>query len=68
MKLLLLTMMTGLKTMLFEHVVLFSARWLDYKAVGKRLFGTRFIAFKVPLKQVRLIPPLANPPFEYHFA
>lgn len=44
--------------MLFEHtVVLFSARWLDYKAVGKRLFGTRFIAFKVPLKQVRLIPP-----------
>lgn len=26
-------------------------RWLDYKAVGKRLHGTRFIAFKVPLKQ-----------------
>ncbi|XP_034534336.1 RNA/RNP complex-1-interacting phosphatase [Notolabrus celidotus] len=26
-------------------------RWLDYKAVGKRLPGTRFIAFKVPLKQ-----------------
>ncbi|XP_044030171.1 RNA/RNP complex-1-interacting phosphatase isoform X2 [Siniperca chuatsi] len=26
-------------------------RWLDYKAVGKRLRGTRFIAFKVPLKQ-----------------
>ncbi|XP_062290333.1 RNA/RNP complex-1-interacting phosphatase [Scomber scombrus] len=25
-------------------------RWLDYKAVGKRLNGTRFIAFKVPLK------------------
>lgn len=25
-------------------------RWLDYKAVGKRLPGTRFIAFKVPLK------------------
>ncbi|XP_044190298.1 RNA/RNP complex-1-interacting phosphatase-like [Thunnus albacares] len=25
-------------------------RWLDYKAVGKRLDGTRFIAFKVPLK------------------
>uniref|UniRef100_A0A3P8WQZ3 RNA/RNP complex-1-interacting phosphatase n=1 Tax=Cynoglossus semilaevis TaxID=244447 RepID=A0A3P8WQZ3_CYNSE len=25
-------------------------RWLDYKAVGKRLEGTRFIAFKVPLK------------------
>ncbi|XP_037548512.1 RNA/RNP complex-1-interacting phosphatase [Nematolebias whitei] len=26
-------------------------RWLDYKAVGKRLHGTRFISFKVPLKQ-----------------
>ncbi|XP_034403351.1 RNA/RNP complex-1-interacting phosphatase [Cyclopterus lumpus] len=26
-------------------------RWLDYSAVGKRLDGTRFIAFKVPLKQ-----------------
>lgn len=26
-------------------------RWLDYRAVGKRLLGTRFIAFKVPLKQ-----------------
>ncbi|XP_017282875.1 RNA/RNP complex-1-interacting phosphatase [Kryptolebias marmoratus] len=26
-------------------------RWLDYIAVGKRLSGTRFIAFKVPLKQ-----------------
>ncbi|XP_013858245.1 RNA/RNP complex-1-interacting phosphatase [Austrofundulus limnaeus] len=26
-------------------------RWLDYVAVGKRLQGTRFIAFKVPLKQ-----------------
>ncbi|KAM7368592.1 hypothetical protein PAMP_012916 [Pampus punctatissimus] len=25
-------------------------RWLDYTAVGKRLYGTRFIAFKVPLK------------------
>lgn len=25
-------------------------RWLDYQAVGKRLQGTRFIAFKVPLK------------------
>ncbi|KAI3362497.1 hypothetical protein L3Q82_012789 [Scortum barcoo] len=31
-------------------------RWLDYKAVGKRLHGTRFIAFKVPLKQVRTEP------------
>lgn len=58
MKLLLLTMMTRLKTILCVHaVVLLPARWLDYKAVGKRLFGTRFIAFKVPLKQVRLIPP-----------
>ncbi|XP_077441511.1 RNA/RNP complex-1-interacting phosphatase isoform X2 [Vanacampus margaritifer] len=26
-------------------------RWLDYLAVGKRLGGTRFVAFKVPLKQ-----------------
>ncbi|XP_037608118.1 RNA/RNP complex-1-interacting phosphatase isoform X9 [Sebastes umbrosus] len=26
-------------------------RWLDYEAVGRRLDGTRFIAFKVPLKQ-----------------
>ncbi|KAM9794660.1 RNA/RNP complex-1-interacting phosphatase [Syngnathus typhle] len=26
-------------------------RWLDYKAVGKRLGTTRFVAFKVPLKQ-----------------
>uniref|UniRef100_H3D7W4 RNA/RNP complex-1-interacting phosphatase n=1 Tax=Tetraodon nigroviridis TaxID=99883 RepID=H3D7W4_TETNG len=26
-------------------------RWLDYEAVGKRLRGTRFIAFKVPLKR-----------------
>ncbi|XP_042371524.1 RNA/RNP complex-1-interacting phosphatase, partial [Plectropomus leopardus] len=25
--------------------------WLDYRAVGQRLSGTRFIAFKVPLKQ-----------------
>ncbi|CAJ1069914.1 RNA/RNP complex-1-interacting phosphatase-like [Xyrichtys novacula] len=25
-------------------------RWLDYSAVGKRLQGTRFIAFRVPLK------------------
>lgn len=25
-------------------------RWLDYQAVGKRIPGTRFIAFKVPLK------------------
>ncbi|XP_032366632.1 RNA/RNP complex-1-interacting phosphatase isoform X2 [Etheostoma spectabile] len=26
-------------------------RWLDYISVGKRIPGTRFIAFKVPLKQ-----------------
>ncbi|KAK1883751.1 RNA/RNP complex-1-interacting phosphatase, partial [Dissostichus eleginoides] len=26
-------------------------RWLDYKSVGRKLPGTRFIAFKVPLKQ-----------------
>uniref|UniRef100_W5UCX4 RNA/RNP complex-1-interacting phosphatase n=1 Tax=Ictalurus punctatus TaxID=7998 RepID=W5UCX4_ICTPU len=26
-------------------------RWTDYKAVGKRIPGTRFVAFKVPLKQ-----------------
>lgn len=31
-----------------------SDRWQDYSAVGKRLKGTRFIAFKVPLKQVSL--------------
>ncbi|CAN9504605.1 unnamed protein product [Ophioblennius macclurei] len=27
-------------------------RWLDYSPVGKRLEGTRFVAFKVPLNQV----------------
>ncbi|CAL8322653.1 unnamed protein product [Lota lota] len=26
-------------------------RWLDYQNVGKRIPGTRFISFKVPLKQ-----------------
>ncbi|XP_017124356.1 RNA/RNP complex-1-interacting phosphatase homolog isoform X2 [Drosophila elegans] len=26
-------------------------RWLDYKPIGKRVPGTRFIAFKVPLHQ-----------------
>uniref|UniRef100_A0A3B5ME68 Tyrosine specific protein phosphatases domain-containing protein n=1 Tax=Xiphophorus couchianus TaxID=32473 RepID=A0A3B5ME68_9TELE len=33
--------------------------WQDYTAVGKRLKGTRFIAFKVPLKQalIRTLPP-----------
>ncbi|XP_061886854.1 RNA/RNP complex-1-interacting phosphatase isoform X2 [Entelurus aequoreus] len=34
-------------------------RWLEYKAVGKRLNGTRFVAFKVPLEQslTRQLPP-----------
>ncbi|XP_054916757.1 RNA/RNP complex-1-interacting phosphatase-like [Poeciliopsis prolifica] len=34
-------------------------RWQDYTAMGKRLKGTRFIAFKVPLKQalIRTLPP-----------
>ncbi|XP_030625394.1 RNA/RNP complex-1-interacting phosphatase [Chanos chanos] len=34
-------------------------RWTDYKALGKRIPGTRFIAFKVPLKQSlqKLLPP-----------
>ncbi|XP_077593461.1 RNA/RNP complex-1-interacting phosphatase [Stigmatopora nigra] len=34
-------------------------RWLKYDAVGKRLHGTRFVAFKVPLKQSfnRLLEP-----------
>ncbi|BFF99290.1 RNA/RNP complex-1-interacting phosphatase homolog [Drosophila madeirensis] len=27
-------------------------RWLDYSAIGKRVPGTRFIAFKVPLNQI----------------
>ncbi|XP_041826049.1 RNA/RNP complex-1-interacting phosphatase [Melanotaenia boesemani] len=33
-------------------------RWQDYTAVGKRLDGTRFIAFKVPLKEslIRKLP------------
>ncbi|XP_061118981.1 RNA/RNP complex-1-interacting phosphatase-like [Conger conger] len=35
-------------------------RWMEYQAVGKRIPGTRFIAFKVPLnKNLRkLLPPL----------
>ncbi|XP_058645375.1 RNA/RNP complex-1-interacting phosphatase isoform X2 [Onychostoma macrolepis] len=33
-------------------------RWTDYTTVGKRIPGTRFIAFKVPLKQS----------FRYHLA
>ncbi|KAJ8380122.1 hypothetical protein SKAU_G00009000 [Synaphobranchus kaupii] len=34
-------------------------RWMDYQALGKRIPGTRFIAFKVPLKQSlrRCLPP-----------
>uniref|UniRef100_A0A3B4ZWD4 Dual specificity phosphatase 11 (RNA/RNP complex 1-interacting) n=1 Tax=Stegastes partitus TaxID=144197 RepID=A0A3B4ZWD4_9TELE len=32
-------------------LVLILSRWLDYSAVGQRLHGTRFVAFKVPLKQ-----------------
>ncbi|XP_077354544.1 RNA/RNP complex-1-interacting phosphatase isoform X2 [Festucalex cinctus] len=42
-------------------------RWLDYTAVGKRLGGTRFVAFKVPLKQSlnrRLAPAQAFGPWE----
>ncbi|KAK7895314.1 hypothetical protein WMY93_020639 [Mugilogobius chulae] len=35
-------------------------RWLDYQAVGKRLQGSRFIAFKVPLK-FALTRKLDNP-------
>lgn len=33
--------------------------WMDYQALGKRIPGTRFIAFKVPLKQSlrRCLPP-----------
>lgn len=27
-------------------------RWLDYNRVGNKVHGTRFIAFKVPLKEV----------------
>ncbi|KAG7215025.1 hypothetical protein INR49_022857 [Caranx melampygus] len=34
-------------------------RWLEYKAVGRRLHGSRFIAFKVPLNQVRTSQPPA---------
>ncbi|KAL4609299.1 RNA/RNP complex-1-interacting phosphatase [Arapaima gigas] len=34
-------------------------RWTDYQALGKRIPGTRFVAFKVPLKQSlrSLLPP-----------
>jgi hypothetical protein len=27
-------------------------RWLDYKGIGKKIEGTPFVAFKVPLHQV----------------
>lgn len=35
-------------------------RWTEYQAVGKRIPGTRFIAFKVPLNENlrRQLPPL----------
>ncbi|XP_061657973.1 RNA/RNP complex-1-interacting phosphatase [Syngnathoides biaculeatus] len=42
-------------------------RWLDYRAVGKRLRGTRFVAFKVPLNQSlnrQLTPSEAFGPWE----
>ncbi|KAG7480716.1 hypothetical protein MATL_G00059210 [Megalops atlanticus] len=42
-------------------------RWTDYKALGKRIPGTRFVAFKVPLKQSlrkRLPPSEAFGPFD----
>lgn len=32
---------------------LFGLRWTDYIPLGHRMPGTRFIAFKVPLKEVR---------------
>ncbi|XP_041089444.1 RNA/RNP complex-1-interacting phosphatase-like [Polyodon spathula] len=34
-------------------------RWTEYSAVGKRIPGTRFVAFKVPLRQAfeRHLPP-----------
>ncbi len=48
-----ITLVTRISTCWFDSDVFPPNRWLDYKAVGKRLRGTRFIAFKVPLKQVR---------------
>ncbi|KAL0965311.1 hypothetical protein UPYG_G00279610 [Umbra pygmaea] len=42
-------------------------RWEDYQAVGKRIPGTRFISFKVPLKQAlcrKLEPSAAFGPWE----
>ncbi|XP_061655164.1 uncharacterized protein LOC133489907 isoform X3 [Phyllopteryx taeniolatus] len=42
-------------------------RWLDYQAVGKRLHGTRFVAFKVPLNQSlnrQLMPSQTFGPWE----
>lgn len=33
-------------------VFVLNCRWIDYQALGKRIPGTRFITFKVPLQQV----------------
>lgn len=35
-----------------------SCSWLNYRPIGERIAGTRFIAFKVPLRKVsvRLTP------------
>lgn len=30
-------------------------RWNDYRRVGNQVYGTRFIAFKVPLKEVKYV-------------
>lgn len=41
-----------------KHRKAFSAipdRWEEYRPVGKRICGTRFICFKVPLKNVIFI-------------
>ncbi|KPP56453.1 RNA/RNP complex-1-interacting phosphatase-like, partial [Scleropages formosus] len=36
-------------------------RWADYQALGKRIPGTRFVAFKVPLKRsFRSLLPLTK--------
>uniref|UniRef100_A0A3P8ZKH4 Tyrosine specific protein phosphatases domain-containing protein n=1 Tax=Esox lucius TaxID=8010 RepID=A0A3P8ZKH4_ESOLU len=35
-------------------------RWEDYQAAGKRIPGTRFISFKVPLKQVSALCDLVE--------
>lgn len=36
----------------FNGSVLRAFRWTDYIPLGRRIPGTRFIAFKVPLKRV----------------